>query len=243
MTPSLGSAVLIAALLLGSGCTAADEPGVAPSPEPTVLVDRTTPRPTPVVPGPAALAAKERLARLRVIARPGRPTDYSRDLFGPRWTDVDGNGCNQRDDVLVRDGRRGTVRGTTQGPCDHDVVAGTWDDPYTGAALTFTDLKDPRQAQAIQIDHVVPLAEAWVSGARAWSPGRRLAFANDLTVLLAVDGPMNASKGSSDPAAWRPRKGYQCAYAVRWITIKHDWRMVVDPSEVRALEDMLRFCR
>ncbi len=186
---------------------------------------------------------RAQLTKLRVVPRPGRPADYDRDLFGPRWEDVDGNGCNQRDDVLLRDARPRTVRVVRQGRCPHDVVAGTWVDPYTNAVLRFTDLKDLDQAQAIQIDHVVPLAEAWVSGARAWSPRRRLAFANDLGGLLAVDGPTNASKGSSDPAAWRPRKGYQCAYAVRWITIKHGWKLVVDPSEVRALWEMLGFCR
>ena len=52
-----------------------------------------------------------------------------------------------------------------QDACDHDVLAGTWHDPYTGRTLRFTDLKDLGQAEAIQIDHIVPLAEAWVSGA------------------------------------------------------------------------------
>ena len=114
-------------------------------------------------------------------------------------------------------------------------LAGTWHDPYTGRTLTFTDLKDLRQAEAIQIDHVVPLAEAWVSGARRWSRTRREAFANDLGELLAVDGPTNMSKGDGDPASWRPRKGYQCTYARRWIAVKAGWQLAVDPSEVAAL--------
>jgi hypothetical protein len=115
-------------------------------------------------------------------------------------------------------------------------------DPYTGARLAFTDLKDLHQAQAIQIDHVVPLAEAWVSGASTWTAAKRARYANDLRVLVASSGPVNASKGSYDPAAWRPKAAYQCGYATRWIQIKHRWRLAVDSSEVAALEDMLGRC-
>ncbi|MFS3127508.1 DUF1524 domain-containing protein [Nocardioides sp. Bht2] len=89
---------------------------------------------------------------------------------------------------------------------------------------------------------MVPLAEAWASGASSWTAQRRAEFANDLAVLLAVDGPTNASKGADDPAAWRPRKAYQCAYAVRWIAIKHEWRLTADASEIAALREMLDYC-
>ncbi len=172
--------------------------------------------------------------------RPGRA--YSRAAFGQSWTDIDGNGCNQRDDVLLRDAVSGTARFARQGACDHDVIAGEWVDPYTGKTLRFDNLKDPAQAQRIQIDHVVPLAEAWVSGASTWEFDRRLAFANDLTELLAVDGPTNSAKSDGDPAAWRPPKRAQCSYAIRWIEIKHAWELAVDPSESRALEQMLSYC-
>lgn len=182
---------------------------------------------------------------LAALPRQRRPVGfdgYSRDAFGSAWQDIDGNGCNQRDDVLLRDAVPGTVRVRAQGSCDHDVLAGTWVEPYTGERLSFTDLKDVRQAQAIQIDHVVPLAEAWVSGASTWSTRRRLKYANDLRDLVAASGPINASKGPSDPAAWRPRKRFQCAYAKRWIGIKHRWHLVVDDSEAAALGDMLLTC-
>lgn len=198
------------------------------------------PRPPDLVPVERAYAALERLPR--VERSPGGPA-YERDAFGEAWADTDGNGCNQRDDVLLRDARPGTVRVQRQGPCDHDVLAGTWTDPYTGARLVFDDLKDLGQAQAIQIDHVVPLAEAWVSGAAPWGPGRRERFANHLDGLLASDGPTNASKGASDPAAWRPRQAYQCAYARRWIAVKDRWQLGVDPSEDAALRELLGTCR
>ena len=192
------------------------------------------------VPDVDAGRAREWLAGLHVVDRHpvGLPT-YDRNAFGTAWTDTDGNGCNQRDDVLLRDVQPGSVVVAEQGACDHDVLAGTWTDPYTGSEMTFDDLKDLSQAQAIQIDHVVPLAEAWVSGAADWPSARRLAYANDLNNLLAVDGPTNAGKGADDPAAWRPKASHQCAYAVRWITVKKRWNLAVDSSEAAALADML----
>lgn len=188
-----------------------------------------------------AKSALDRLEGLRLIERhPAGVAGYRRDAFGTGWVDTDHNGCNQRDDILNASAQQ--VRVERQGSCDHDVVAGTWADPYTGRTMTFTDLKDQRQAQAIQIDHVVPLAEAWASGAHAWNRFRRVQYANDLRNLLAVDGPTNASKGSNDPAAWRPRKQYQCAYARRWIEVKSQWGLGADPSEVAALKSMLTYC-
>ncbi|QYJ03659.1 HNH endonuclease family protein [Nocardioides panacisoli] len=182
----------------------------------------------------------QRLAGLRVEPRPAYADDYDRDAFGSAWADIDDNGCNQRDDVLLRDAVEARVQ--QQGACDHDVVAGTWVDPYTGATLRFDDLKDPRQAQALQIDHVVPLSEAWKSGARDWSDERRSRFANSPANLLSVDGPTNQSKGDDDPAAWRPRKDYQCSYAKRWIRVKSRWDLAIDASERDALTEMLGFC-
>jgi hypothetical protein len=192
---------------------------------------------------PSASRAARELTRLVVRPRPRGTRGYVRDEFGSDWIDTDHNGCNQRDDVLLRDAVPGSTTVGRQGACDHDVLAGTWHDPYTGRTLTFVDLKDPRQAEAVQIDHVVPLAEAWVSGAAGWPRDRRELFANDLRELLAVDGPTNMSKGDGDPAAWRPRKGYQCTYARRWIAVKTRWRLAVDPAEVAALRDMLGYCR
>jgi hypothetical protein len=198
--------------------------------------------PPATAPPRATAATRAALGRLVVRPRPQGTRGYVRDAFGSDWVDTDHNGCNQRDDVLLRDSVPGTTKVAQQGACDHDVLAGTWHDPYTGSALRFTDLKELSQAEAIQIDHVVPLAEAWVSGAAGWSNDRRQAFANDLHELLAVDGPANMSKGDGDPASWRPRKGYQCTYARHWIAIKTAWHLAVDPSEVAALRQMLGYC-
>ena len=210
-----------------------------------VLVERSTPdgdaTVAPVRVGTPQEAARQ-LDALEVGPRTPSGARYDRDAFGSAWADIDGNGCNQRDDVLLRDAVPDSVTVAEQGACDHDVLAGTWVDPYAGRTLTFDDLKDPRQSQAIQIDHVVPLAEAWRSGASSWKDSRRRSFANDLAVLLASDGPTNAAKSDGDPAAWRPRKAFQCEYAVRWVAVKSDWSLTVDRSEAAALREMLAGC-
>lgn len=236
---------VLAALLVGCGALQlpaappSDGTGTSISVESSPAPRSAAPGPTTTPPTTTSYAAK--LAGLTVAPRVRRD-DYDRDAFGSSWRDTDHNGCNQRDDVLVRDAVPGTVTAGRQGSCDHDVLAGSWVDPYTGRRIDLTDAKAPAQAQSVQIDHVVPLSEAWSSGAWRWGPERRAAFANDLGVLLAVDGPTNASKGDDDPAAWRPRKGYQCEYARRWITVKATWDLEVDASERRALEDMLGYC-
>lgn len=183
------------------------------------------------------------LAGLVVTVRPAPSGGtYRRAAFGTAWKDIDGNGCNQRDDVLVRDADPGTLHIAPQGSCDHDVLGGTWHDPYTGAVTTLSNAKDPYQAQQVQIDHVVPLAEAWRSGAEEWTPQQRLQYANTLANLLATSGPVNASKGDSDPAAWRPQQAAQCSYATTWITIKATWKLSVDQPEVNALRAMFATC-
>nr|WP_232523005.1 HNH endonuclease family protein [Nocardioides sp. MAH-18] len=218
----------LAGLLLLAGCSTLEAPA----------------EPDPVAPAPtlSAVRATRLLDDLPRAPRAWGGPSYDRDAFGTPWADTDGNGCNQRDDVLLRDAVTGSTTVAQQGGCGHDVLAGEWLDPYTGRDLALDDLKDPGQAQAVQIDHVVPLAEAWRSGAAGWSAARRRSFANDLPGLLAVDGPTNAAKSDDDPAAWRPRAAYQCAYATRWIAVKSAWSLAVDPSEVAALEDMLGRC-
>lgn len=234
---------LIGALVLGSAGCALDPIRTDPTPTESGRAepgDRagagdTSPR--------AVRTAARRLGALDTVERqPAGLASYRREAFGSDWADVDGNGCNQRDDVLLRDAVRGSTRTAVQGGCDHDVLAGRWVDPYTGAELVLDDLKDLGQAQAVQIDHVVALAEAWRSGAAGWEEERRRAFANDLDVLLAVDGPTNAAKGDDDPAAWRPRLAFQCAYGVRWIAVKHTWDLGADASERAALDELLATC-
>jgi hypothetical protein len=117
-------------------------------------------------------------------------------------------------------------------------VAGDWYSLYDG--LTFTDPAE------LDIDHMVPLAEAWDSGAASWDAGRRQAFANDLDhpqALRAVSASSNRSKGDLDPGQWKPtRDAAWCEYANDWVTVKKAWDLTADQNEVDDLRVMLRTC-
>ena len=144
------------------------------------------------------------------------------------WDEPDGS-CDVRDDALVRDGHDVKV----DEECS--ITAGEWLDPYTGT--TLTDSED------VDIDHVVPLANAWRSGANDWDENRRETYANDPGVLLSVDDAANQTKGDKGPEAWLPPNvHYRCEYARRWISIKHQWNLTVNAQEKATLQEMLQGC-
>jgi Domain of unknown function (DUF1994). len=149
---------------------------------------------------------------------------YARRLFR-LWVDADGDGCDTRKEVLLRD----AIVAPSIGPrCA--LFGGQWLSPYD--QLSFAD------ASGLDIDHVVPLAEAWDSGAALWTAGERQAYANDLVVsfaLLAVSAHSNRSKGDADPANWLPRSGFVCQYLADWVGVKARWTLTIDPAERSAI--------
>ena len=157
-------------------------------------------------------------------------------VFGPAWADVDRNGCDQRNDVLHRDLTGVQVR---EGTHDCVVIAGVLDDPYTGESVAF----EKADAALVPIDHVVPLAAAWVQGASAWPVEQRQAFANDLTNLMATTRAENSAKGDSTADEWVPSDPtYGCSYATVVITVKNRYTLAVTPPEAAALESLLATC-
>ena len=177
---------------------------------------------------PSEATARSELAALTVRAD-GSITGYSRDLF-PHWHIVSGT-CDTRETVLKRDGS-GVV---TNSSCS--ATSGSWYSPYDGA--TWTASSD------VDIDHVVPLANAWRTGASGWTTARRESFANDLSnpQLIAVTYNVNQSKGDQSPATWKPpRTAYWCTYAKNWIVVKRQWQLTVTEAEKTALKDMLGTC-
>jgi Protein of unknown function (DUF1524) len=157
-------------------------------------------------------------------------------VFGPAWADVDRNGCDQRNDVLHRDLTEVEVRDGTQGCV---VIAGVLDDPYTGETVPFVKA----EAAEVPVDHVVPLAAAWVQGADAWTTEQRVAFANDLTNLMATTRSANSAKGDSTADEWVPDDPtYGCSYATVVITVKDAYALAVTPAEADALERLLATC-
>ncbi|GAA2298669.1 HNH endonuclease family protein [Nonomuraea roseoviolacea subsp. roseoviolacea] len=178
----------------------------------------------------AGALARRMLVQLKV-ARPLSLRGYSHRRFQPRWAHHKG-ACDAREVVLARDGRR-VRRNAACHP-----VKGRWYSPYDGRWL--------KSEKQVDVDHVVPLAYAWRSGARKWSQARRRAFANDLTrpELITVSHSANIAKGGQGPQSWRPpRRAYWCRYATSWITVKHHYRLSVTRRERVALLNMLRTCR
>ncbi|GAA2736987.1 GmrSD restriction endonuclease domain-containing protein [Actinocorallia aurantiaca] len=177
---------------------------------------------------PSLSTAQSQLAALTVAAEANAST-YDRDLF-PHWITISG-ACNTRETVLKRDGSNVV----TNSSCA--ATSGSWYSPFDGATWTA--------ASDVDIDHLVPLAEAWRSGASAWTTSKRQSFANDLSrpQLWAVTDNVNQAKGDKDPAAWKPSlTGFWCTYAKSWIATKHYWGLKLQSSEKSALTTMLGYC-
>ena len=159
-----------------------------------------------------------------------RPGGYSRDRFAD-WLDLDGNGCDTRQDVLIAERLAGTVSGCR-------VAGGRWLSSYDGVVT--------RRPTRFDIDHRVPLEEAWASGAWRWTPSTRDRFANDLgyaASLVAVTATTNRSKGDREPGEWLPPlAGQRCSYVKLWIGVKYRWRLAVDAGEKSALTRLLKGC-
>lgn len=180
--------------------------------------------PTPV----SAATARTYLGQLTEIAE-GSSSGYSRARF-PHWITQSG-ACNTRETVLKRDGRNVVQNASCA------AVSGSWYSEFDGATWYA--------ASDVDIDHIVPLAEAWRSGASGWTTARRQSFANDLggPQLIAVTDNVNQAKGDKDPAEWLPpRTAYRCVYVRMWVQVKHSYGMTVDPAEKSALHSTLAGC-
>lgn len=162
---------------------------------------------------------------------PTQTPAYNRDDYLPSWADADGDCINTRHEVLIVE----SLIPPTMSSSGCTVVAGLWFDPYTDQH--FTDPAD------LDVDHVVPLKEAHISGAAAWSTDQKRAFANDLTnplILIAVDDGTNQSKGDRDPAQWMPpNRAYYCEYIMNWVAIKEAYGLTTDTNEQLAIDDIL----
>ena len=230
-----------AALLLLFAVGACNDSTTTPAPTTTSPSgSRITGPPTiGLVPGTGSTS--DALAKLRTA--PAAPmTGYSRAQFGAAWTDkvtVDGggNGCDTRNDILRRDLVGITTKPGTSGCV---VATGTLHDPYTGHTIVYT--RGPKSS-VVQIDHMVPLGDAWKTGAAGLTAAVRTNLANDPLNLDAVDGPTNEAKGDADAASWLPPTTvYRCEYVARQIAVKSRYKLWVTPGERAALATVLGSC-
>ncbi|MFI5978875.1 HNH endonuclease family protein [Streptomyces sp. NPDC051452] len=187
--------------------------------------------PGAAVPGDTVtLPVRDALAQLPV--RGEDRSGYERTKFKD-WADADKDGCNTRAEVLKAE----AVIAPEQG-AKCTLTGGEWYSPY--------DERYIHGPSGLDIDHLVPLAEAWDSGASTWTAKEREAYANDLgddRALIAVSATSNRSKAGQDPATWMPpAAGYRCQYATDWIADKTRWGLSVDATEQAALGEVLDSC-
>lgn len=174
-----------------------------------------------------ALSPTQLLGTLKVKAESGS-SSYERDFF-QHWIDADGDGCDTRDEVLQQESKT---------KIDCGLAGGSWISAYDGFKTS--------DASSLDIDHFIPLKEAWESGASGWDSDTRKRFANDLDYsvsLIAVSASSNRSKSDRDPSAWLPpSKSFTCQYVGMWIAVKYRWGLTIDSSEKKVLASKLSSC-
>ena len=161
---------------------------------------------------------------------PDQLTGYDRSLF-KLWVDTDKNGCDTRKEVLIQEA---VTKPKIGKGCK--LIGGRWISPYDQKTYTDSSLLD--------IDHVVPLSEAWRSGAWQWTSDLRQQYANELrepAALAAVSLSLNRQKGDKDVAQWLPPKNI-CKYVADWIVVKATYSLTVDPQEAVVLKSYIFQC-
>lgn len=158
---------------------------------------------------------------------------YVRDDW-PHWIDEDGDCQDTRQEVLIAE----SITPVTMDPTGCRVLAGAWRDLYTGSTIT--------EPSELDVDHLVPLANAFRSGGWAWDRTWRQLYANDLidaTHLIAVSASANRQKGDKGPDQWRPEATTAwCAYSAAWTRVKQRWRLTATEAENAALAELQTGC-
>lgn len=158
---------------------------------------------------------------------------YDRDRYFGQWIDANKDCQNSRHEVLLQE-TRVTATYTSSRRCS--VKYGKW--------VTTWDNKIHTSATTVQIDHTVPVHEAWGSGAKKWTQAKRVAFYNDISdkrTLNAQTSALNSSKGARGPEQWLPPKN-RCAYVTSWVAVKKRWGLTVDTTEKAALTRLAAGC-
>lgn len=176
------------------------------------------------------LQTPARAETLQLTVAEDKTTGYTRSAF-KHWIDADKDGCDTRAEVLIDE----AIEKPKIGPkCK--LIGGKWISAYDGKTIT--------NASQLDVDHLVPLAEAWRSGAWKWTAAQRQAYANDLDnseALIAVIASSNRSKGDKDPSLWMPAKD-QCVYIQNWVSIKGKYSLTADSNEAEKLDKYILDC-
>jgi hypothetical protein len=157
-------------------------------------------------------------------------TGYARSKF-THWIDADSDGCNTRNEVLIAEA---VTKPQIGARCA--LTGGKW--------ISYYDRRTWTDRGRLDIDHMVPLAEAWDSGASKWTAARRKAYANDLgdiRSLVAVTDSVNQSKSDQDVAEWLPTYD-RCRYVREWTAVKLRWQLTVDSAEKAEMKRIAGAC-
>lgn len=179
-----------------------------------------------------ASLATDILDQLEIKGRAPK-TGYSREEFYSGWPTIEG--CSLRQRIIRREfGETAILDGC-------NVIAGEFDEPYTGEHLKFTE-RD-QISKGIQIDHVVALSDAWQKGAQNVEQSVRYQIATDPLNLLAVDASANQGKSDGDAATWLPsNKKFRCQYVARQVSVKYKYKLWVTEAEKEAINKVLTNC-
>ena len=236
----IGAVVVV--FFIGSFFNSDNPPEPEPSSSTSSSTQSQTPTPSPqqsLSPSPEAQppVTSPALSALASVAIKGRApkTGYERDLFATDWDYS--FGCDTRNKILRRDFSEFVLRSGSS--CI--IETGVLQDPYTGEAISFQ--RGVGTSNAVEIDHVVSLSDAWQKGAQQLTGDQRYALYNDPLNLLAVSGPANSQKSDSDAASWLPaNKGFRCAFVARQVAVKLSYNLWMTQAEFDTIANILSEC-
>ncbi|MFJ8856188.1 HNH endonuclease family protein [Streptomyces sp. NPDC102437] len=229
----IAAAVLVASLAACNPSATKSESDSKPAASASAGTDRAEAGSSAAAGAPAGgngLSLSEAIAKIPAAdeVRDG----YKRDSF-KHWIDEDGDSCSTRSEVLLAEATKKPEQGDR---CT--LTGGEWPSYYDEVTVTA--------AGKLDIDHMVPLAEAWDSGASKWDADRRMRYANDLGAersLVAVTAKTNRSKADKDPSEWMPpAESAKCTYLADWTATKLRWKLSADDKERSALETLAKDC-
>ena len=209
-------------------------PTVEPSTATPVPASTRVPTATSFAPAPPDSGDSVSVPMLEIAEIPSNLPEYSRNDW-KHWNDTDKDCQDTRAEVLIEES---LVPPTFKNEERCRVISGLWEGPYTGQSFT--------EASDVDIDHLVPLKNAHLSGGWQWDEGRKEDYANSMAAdyhLVAVENTANRAKGARGPEEWQPPDAtYHCRYARDWIAVKAAWGLTATATEWAALEEMLARC-
>lgn len=170
------------------------------------------------------------LSQLNAIpTKPAAGVKYSRSEW-KHWSDFDKNGCDTREEVLIRDGKN-----TKTDPKTCRVIAGEW--------FSIYDKKSFIESQSLDIDHIIPLNYAAQHGGNGWSAQQKEIFANDMSQLIAVSANSNRKKSDKGPSEYMPpNKAHWCDYSTTWVKTATKYKLWITEADKKVLRTGLESC-